>query len=56
MPTKPVKDKVEGKLHEVKGAARGSKTEELMGKAQGAKGKLEGNASSARKTTTAKRP
>ncbi len=34
------KDKIEGKLHEVKGALTGNKTEEFLGKAQGAKGAI----------------
>jgi uncharacterized protein YjbJ (UPF0337 family) len=39
--TDAVKDKVEGKLHEVKGAATGDSGEELKGKLQGLKGDLE---------------
>jgi uncharacterized protein YjbJ (UPF0337 family) len=50
MSSQSVKDKVQGKGHEVKGAVTGSKAEEVRGKAQGAKGDLEG------KATTAKRP
>jgi len=56
MSKQSVKDKVQGKLHEVKGALTGSKGEEAKGKAQGAKGALEGKARPARKTSTAKRP
>ncbi|MBV9121619.1 MAG: CsbD family protein [Chloroflexi bacterium] len=36
-----IKDKVEGKFHEVKGAATGDTAEELKGKAQGLKGDVE---------------
>lgn len=36
-----MKDKVEGKIHEVKGAATGDKGEEIKGKAQGMKGDVE---------------
>ncbi len=43
------KDKMEGKLHEVKGALTGSKTEELLGKAQGAKGAIVAKVTSAKK-------
>lgn len=35
------KDKVQGKLHEVKGAATGNTAEEMRGKLQGAKGDAE---------------
>ena len=35
------KDKVEGKIHEVKGAVTGNKAEEVKGKLQGAKGTVE---------------
>ncbi|HVA22904.1 MAG TPA: CsbD family protein [Chloroflexota bacterium] len=41
--TDAMKDKVQGKLHEVKGAATGNKGEELKGKLQGAKGEVEHN-------------
>ena len=37
-----LKDKVEGKAREVKGAATGDTPEEMRGKAQQAKGKAEG--------------
>ncbi|HLG69717.1 MAG TPA: CsbD family protein [Chloroflexota bacterium] len=43
------KDKVEGKLHEVKGAATGNKAEEARGKLQGAKADVEHQANKARK-------
>ncbi|MGI8914849.1 MAG: CsbD family protein [Chloroflexota bacterium] len=37
-----IKDKVEGKAHEVKGSATGDAGEELKGKAQQVKGNVEG--------------
>ena len=43
-----VKDKVEGKFREVKGAATGDSGEEAKGKAQGAKGEVEKNAARVR--------
>ncbi|HVA25363.1 MAG TPA: CsbD family protein [Chloroflexota bacterium] len=55
MTTKPVKDKVGGKLREVKGAVTGNKGEEARGKAQGAKGAVEGKARTAGKTPAGKR-
>lgn len=56
MPNQALKDKVEGKLHEVKGAITGSKVEELRGKAQGAKGEVEAKVQRRRNTTTTKEP
>jgi len=44
-----MKDKVEGKFHEVKGAATGDKGEEMKGKLQGAKGDVEHEANKARR-------
>jgi len=55
MPNQSLKDEVEGKLHEVKGAITGSKVEELKGKGQGAKGELEAKFQAGRKPA-AKRP
>jgi uncharacterized protein YjbJ (UPF0337 family) len=43
------KDKVQGKLHEVKGAATGNSAEEARGKLQGAKGDAEHAANKARR-------
>lgn len=48
------KDKVQGKLHEVKGALTGNKSEEVRGKAQGAKGELEGKVQSGGETAAGK--
>jgi uncharacterized protein YjbJ (UPF0337 family) len=56
MSNQSLKDKVQGKAHEVKGALTGNKGEEAKGKAQGAKGVLEGKARPARKSSAAKRP
>ena len=39
--TDAMKDKVQGKFHEVKGAATGDTGEELKGKMQGMKGDLQ---------------
>lgn len=39
--TDAMKDKIEGKFHEVKGAVTGDAGEEMKGKLQGAKGDLE---------------
>ena len=39
--TDAMKDKIEGKFHEVKGAATGDTGEEMKGKMQGMKGDVE---------------
>ena len=44
-----MKDKLEGKFHEVKGAATGDTGEELKGKAQGLKGEVERTAGKAQR-------
>jgi uncharacterized protein YjbJ (UPF0337 family) len=41
MANKAVKDRVEGKAREIKGAVTGNKREETGGKLQGAKGRAE---------------
>lgn len=56
MSNQSLKDKIEGKLHEVKGAATGDTAEELKGKAQGAKGDLESKIRPGRKTSKATNP
>ncbi len=43
------KDKVQGKFHEVKGAATGNTAEEMRGKLQGAKGDAEHNVNEGRR-------
>jgi uncharacterized protein YjbJ (UPF0337 family) len=49
MDTNPIKDKVEGKVHEVKGAATGDTGEEMKGKLQGMKGDVEHGMNQARR-------
>jgi uncharacterized protein YjbJ (UPF0337 family) len=47
--TDAMKDKVEGKFHEVKGAATGDTGEEMKGKMQGMKGDVEHKAGEAQR-------